>query len=200
MAKKTFRPARAPKRNRPPTHRRASKRRTPRSTRPKRATKRRSRRVPPRVEQRSPRWSETHKRALRVLALMRHGHSLAEATRLEHIKPDTFRRHVGGAVRQERANGRIRVAPTDRLVRHMNVPGPNGPIAVSPRGIKQAREFSQYANAVLHYKRTGDPTRLLRFEGRTFVTSGGQVVPFMTDRDSLIRVAQAGLPGPDLYR
>jgi hypothetical protein len=131
---------------------------------------------------------------------MRQGFSLAEACRLEHIKPATFRRQVGSAVRQDRPNSRIRVSPTDRFVRRLNVPGPRGPIPVSATGIEQAREFSQYANAVLHFKRTGDLSRLKRFEGRTFVAADGQTMPFMTDRDSLIRTAEAGLPGPDLYR
>jgi hypothetical protein len=131
---------------------------------------------------------------------MRNGMSLDEASRLEHIKPDTLRRHVGSVFHQDRPNGRIRVAPTDEFVRYMNVPGPDGPIPVSPKGIQQAREFSQYANAVLHFKRSGDISRLKPFEGRTFVTATGELVPFMTDRESLIRSAQAGLPGPDLYR
>src|SRR3974377_2194 len=52
------------------------------------------------------RHSEVRTRAMHVLAKMRRDKlSLAEACRLEHIKPDTFLKHVGSAVKQDKPDG-----------------------------------------------------------------------------------------------
>jgi hypothetical protein len=121
---------------------------------------------------------------------MRRGESLSAATRAEHIKPDTFLRRVGGAVRHNRPGGRFRVVETDTLRRELQVPTANGPVHVSAKGIKAAREFSAYLNAVAHFNRTGDTSRLKRFKGRTF-TAEGRRREFLTDPDKLMELAEA---------
>jgi hypothetical protein len=59
------------------------------------------------------------------------GESLAAACRAEHIKPQTFLRHVGRVVRHEKSGGRYRVARTDTLRRDLEVQTPNGPVHVA---------------------------------------------------------------------
>ena len=67
--------------------------------------------------------SEARARALHALALMRREKlSRAEACRLAHIKPATFQRHVGTAVRQDRPGGRYYALKTDRFRRELQVP------------------------------------------------------------------------------
>ena len=146
----------------------------------------------PRVE-RGPtnaRQRETRNRALHALAHMRTGLSRSAATRLEHIKPSTFMRHAGRAVRQDTPGGRYRALATDRLPRELEVPSARGPVRVSAKGIKQAREFSRYANAVLHFNRTGDISRLTPFRGKTFAANGERIA-FVTDPTLLMELAEA---------
>jgi hypothetical protein len=136
------------------------------------------------------RWKATRDRALHVLARMQRGESLTEACQQEHIKPSTFLRHVGTVVRQDRPGGRFRVRVTDRFTRELQIPSARGPVRVSAKGIKKAREFSNYANAVGHFNRTGDVSELAPFKGKTF-ESNGQRVEFVTDPATLIRLTEA---------
>ena len=144
---------------------------------------------------RSPRTSArqqnaTYERALHVLALMRRGESMSAACRAEHIKPDTFLRYVGRAVRHDKPGGRFRVVAKDTLTRNLQVPTADGTVAVAMRGMKAAREFSAYLNAIGHFNRTGDTSRLRRFKGRTF-TAEGRRYAFLTDPDKLMELAEA---------
>jgi hypothetical protein len=107
----------------------------------------------------------TYDRALRALALMRRGESLSSATRAEHIKPKTFLRYVGSAVRHDKPGGRFRVAAKDTLTRFLQVPTDKGTVAVAVRGIKAAQEFSAHANAIAHFNRTGGHVAVEAIQG-----------------------------------
>jgi hypothetical protein len=147
---------------------------------------------------RTPRQSAAYDRALHALALMRQGESLAAACRAEHIKPQTLLRHVGNAVRHDKAGGRYRVARTDTLRRDLEVQTPDGPVHVSAKGIKAAREFAAHANAIAHFNRTGDESRLKRFKGKTFKV-GRKRHEFLTDPDALMVLADADALPESLY-
>jgi hypothetical protein len=121
---------------------------------------------------------------------MRQGESLSAACRAEHIKPDTFLRYVGSAVRHDKPGGRFRVTKNDALTRDLQVPTADGLVQISVKGIKAAREFSAHANAIAHFNRTGDASRLKRFKGRTF-KSGGRRFEYLTDPDKLMELAEA---------
>jgi hypothetical protein len=122
---------------------------------------------------------------------MRRGESMSAACRAEHIKPDTFLRYVGHAVRHDKPGGRFRVvASRDTLTRQLQVPTADGTVPVSVRGIKAARAFSAHANAIAHFNRTGDPSPLKRFKGRTFIAEGRRY-EFLTDPDKLMELAEA---------
>jgi hypothetical protein len=140
----------------------------------------------------------TYDRALHALALMRKGESLAAACRAEHIKPQTLLRHVGNAVRHDKPGGRYRVARTDTLRRDLEVQTPDGPVYVSAKGIKVAREFADHANAIAHFNRTGDESRLKRFKGKTF-KAGRKRHEFLTDPDALMVLADADALPESLY-
>ena len=132
-------------------------------------------------------------RALHALSHMRREKlSLAEACRLEHIKPATFLRHVGSAVRQKTPGGRYKVSAADKFVRKLNVPTALGPTAVPVRGSKAAREVSAYSNAVAKYLRTGKTKQLKRFAGKK-VGNRKKAVELITDPQTLSALAQAGV-------
>jgi hypothetical protein len=129
---------------------------------------------------------------------MRRGESLAAACRAEHIKPQTFLRQVGNAVRHDKAGGRYRVARTDTLRRDLEVQTTAGPIHAPAKGIRAAREFSDHANAIAHFNRTGDESRLKRFKGKTFKV-GRKRYAFLTDPDALMVLADADALPESLY-
>ncbi|HEY1307934.1 MAG TPA: hypothetical protein VGF24_30485 [Vicinamibacterales bacterium] len=132
---------------------------------------------------------------------MRKGLSLAAATRLEHIKPSTLLRYVGSALRQDTPGGPYRAVRSDRFARELVVPSADGRAQVSAKGIEEAREYSAYANAVAHFKRTGDVSRLARFKRKTFVDVSGRRLEFVTDPAILMTLGEAGFPlDPSFYR
>jgi hypothetical protein len=138
------------------------------------------------------RQEERRTRALRALTKMRRENlSLAEACRLEHMKPATFLRYVGRAVRQDRPGGRYRATDTDRFRRDLQIPTALGPARVPVYGSKAASELSKYANAINRYLRTGDTSRLRPFQGRT-IRSGRERIELITDPATLSSLAQAG--------
>jgi hypothetical protein len=145
-----------------------------------------------RTMQKKQRDTEVHTRALHALSKMRRDKvSLAEACRLEHIKPSTFLRHVGSAVKQNRPGGRYEATAGDRFRRDLQIPTVLGPTPVPIYGIKNAREISNYLNAVALYLRKGDTSTLTRFKDKT-VEVRGQKLELITDPQTLSALALAG--------
>jgi hypothetical protein len=116
--------------------------------------------------------------------------SLAEACRLEHIKPTTFLRHVGSAVQHGKPGGRYQATAGDRFRRDLQIPTALGPTALPIYGSKNAKEISNYLNAIALYLRKGDTSRLERFKGKT-VGVRGQKIELITDPETLSSLALA---------
>jgi len=154
----------------------------------KSASRRRSHR---RKYRKQPLNSEARNRALHVLAHMRRDRvSLAVAARLEHTKPSTVLRHVGSALRQERASARFRVAKNDKFKRFLQIPTADGYITVPVRDLKLARKLSSFANAVNYFLRTGDESRLKPFKGKS-IRVRGRKIEFLTGPKILSELADA---------
>jgi hypothetical protein len=54
-----------------------------------------------------------------------------------------------------------------------------------------ARTLSRYINAVAHFNRTGDVSKLRPFDGKTFRLADGGRMTFLTDPDTLLQLAGA---------
>src|SRR5258708_4253230 len=131
-------------------------------------------------------------RALHALAKMRRDKlSLAEACRLEHIKPSTFLRHVGSAVHQGRPGGRYQARAGDRFRRDLQIPTALGPTRVPIHGSKKSKEISNYLNAIALYLRKGDASKLDLFKGK-IIRVRGQKLQLITDPPTLSGLAMAG--------
>ena len=146
------------------------------------------RKTKPQTDRQSP---QARTRALHALAHMRREKvSLAEACRLEHIKPSTFLRYVGSAVRQDKPGGRYRATKGDRFRRDLQIATPFGPVTIPVYASKNAEKISKYLNAVAHYLRTGDQAKLRPFKGKTLKV-GRQRIKLLTDPDTLSSLAEA---------
>jgi hypothetical protein len=107
----------------------------------------------------------TQENVFRALTAMRHGASISRAARDNGVTPRTIKRYAGSALVQDRPGGRIRAAKSDRLVRYLQIPGPDGPVEITVRGSKTASEVAKYKAAVNRFLR-GDRNALKPWEGR----------------------------------
>jgi len=143
---------------------------------------------------RSERQKEARTRALRALAAMRHGDSLSRAARDNGVTIRTIKRYAGSALEQDRPGGRIRATKNDRLVRYLQIPGPDGPRDVTVRGSKAASEFANYKAAINRLLR-GDRHALDRWHGKTI-----QGIQLVTDPETLVDQARKEILPYSLYR
>ncbi len=148
---------------------------------------------------RTEREREARERALAALALMRRKKlSLTAATNAEGTTPRTVRRYVGSALRQKGPGERSRPTPHDRIPRTLNVVGRTLPIKV--RDSRTVSRIAEHMNAVKTYVKTGDPSALARFRGKSY-QAAGVTYPFITDPAKLDQLADAGvLEIEGLYR
>ena len=143
---------------------------------------------------RSERQKEARTRALRALSAMRQGASISKAGRENGVTSRTIKRYVGSALLQDRPGGRVRATKSDRLVRYLQIPGPNGPKDVTVRGPKAASEFANYKAAINRLLR-GDRHALDRWHGKTI-----QGIPLITDIKTLVEQARKEILPYSLYR
>jgi hypothetical protein len=143
---------------------------------------------------RSERQKEARTRALHALAAMRQGASISKAGRENGVTSRTIKRYAGSALVQDRPGGRIRATKSDRLVRYLQIPRPDGPKDVTVRGSKAASEFANYKAAINRLLR-GDRHALDRWHGKTI-----QGIPLITDTKILVEQARKEILPYSLYR
>lgn len=133
-------------------------------------------------------------RVIKALGSMRRGDTLSRAARDNGVTTRTIRRYAGSALVQDRPGGRIRATKSDRLVRYLQIPGPDGPRDVTVRGSKAASEFANYKAAVNRLLR-GDRHALDRWHGKTI-----QGIQLVTDPKLLVEQARKEILPYSLYR
>ena len=142
----------------------------------------------------SKRGQAARNRALHALSAMRNGASISRAARDNGVTPRTIKRYAGAALLQDRPGGRIRATKSDRLVRYLQIPGPNGPREISVRGSKAASEVANYKAAVNRFLR-GDRNALAEWHGKKIAG-----VELVTDGKVLVDQADKGQLPYALYR
>jgi hypothetical protein len=133
-------------------------------------------------------------RALKVLAAMRDGESLSRAARDNGVTVRTVKRHVGSALVQDRSGGRIRASKSDRLVRYLQIPGPDAPRDIAVRGSKTASKFANYKASINRLLR-GDRHAMDEWDGRKIAG-----IELVTDPKLLIEQARKEILPYSLYR
>ena len=138
--------------------------------------------------------SRARERALKALSALRHGESFSRAARDNGVTVRTIKRYVGSALIQDRLGGRIRARKSDRLVRYLQIPGPDGPRDVTVRGSKAASKFANYKAAVNRLLR-GDRNAMAPWHGKAI-----QGIELITDTKTLVEQARQDLLPYSLYR
>jgi hypothetical protein len=142
------------------------------------------------VALRNRRDSEARIRALAALARMRRENlSLAQAARIEHIKPSTFLRYVGSAVHRSGPGKPWKPTKADRFSARMTVLTALGPTTVFVRGSRERTRLARYDIALRKWRAAEDGAdkELMAFQGQTV---GGHVL--ITNPDLLIQFEEAG--------
>lgn len=131
-------------------------------------------------------------RVLKVIARMRSEKvSLKRAALEAGTKPDTVKRWAGSAL--EKRNGRFAPKKSDRLLRVLRVPTPDGMRDIAVVGFRQASMLGEYWAAVQKYLETGNAVLLQRFQGKFIKDADGNEIPLLTDRAELNRIGSAGV-------
>jgi hypothetical protein len=105
-----------------------------------------------------------------------------------------MKKYVGSALLQDRPGGRIRATKSDRLVRSLQIPGPDGPIELTAHGSREASEVARY-KAALNRFLAGDLGALAPWHGKKIAG-----VELITDRHTLKGLAQNDLLPYSIYR
>jgi hypothetical protein len=122
------------------------------------------------------------------------GKSLTGAISGAQTSKRTVVRYVSSALVKQ-LSGRYEVKPSDRFPRRIQWQMPNGKIPITVRSSRMASKVAEHQNAIRHFLRTGDTSRLDEFKGKSVL---GRT--FVTDPKHLIRLQHAGeVVSEDLY-
>lgn len=146
-----------------------------------------------------PSEQQARRRALDAVRLMRdEGRSLSRAAKAAGTTVAAVKRHAGAAL-ETAERGRYRAKASDRLLRPMLVPTPDGPVTLDVRDSRAASLLGRYWAAVGRYLETGDDGPLRRLRGKG-ITVNKRFYPLITDPHALDRLADGGeLSFSDLY-
>jgi hypothetical protein len=133
-------------------------------------------------------------RSLKALSAMRRGDSLFKAARENGLTIRTVKRYVGSELVQDRPGGRIRATKSDRLLRPLQIPGPDGPRDIEVRGSKTAARFAKYKASINRLLR-GDRNAMSEWHGRRIAG-----IELVTDPKVLIEQARKEILPYSLYR
>lgn len=133
-------------------------------------------------------------RSLRALVAMRHGASLSQAAYENGVTPRTMKRYVAAALLQDHPGGRIRARKSDRLIRQLQIPGPDGPREINVRGSKPASQFASYKADINRLLR-GDRNAMAKWHGRKIAG-----VELVTEPKILVEQARKEILPYSLYR
>jgi len=149
---------------------------------------------PKTTSRRSSRSDLARERAFAALSAMRRGMTLSKAAKENGVSPRTVKRYAGVALTQQHVGARIQANKSDKLVRHLQIPGRFGPIDITVRGSAAASEFARYKAAVNRLLR-GDSNAMAEWHGKKI-----QGIELITSSATLIGLAHKDLLPYALYR
>ena len=141
----------------------------------------------------SERFQQRWNQVVHVISKMRvDGVSLRQASREFEVDPRTVILLAGPALRK-RANGRYAAKRSDRLLRVLAIPTPEGLREVAVRDSRQASLLGMYWAAVQRYLETGDASALAQFRNKSITDASGRQFSLLTSLHELDRLGAAGV-------
>lgn len=138
------------------------------------------------------RFKELWNRITHVVAKMRSEKvSLHQASKELGVDPRTVVKRGGTALRKS-ATGRYEAKKSDRLLRVLVTPAPDGLREIAVLGSGKASQVGGYWSAVQKYLQTGNASALKKYRGRKAQDANGKEILFITDLAELNRLGAAG--------
>lgn len=128
-----------------------------------------------------------------VISKMRADHiSLREASREFGLDPRIVAR-LGKSAFRKRKDGRYIAKRTDKLLRILAVPTPDGTHEIALRDSREASRLGKYWVAVQKYLQTGDDSALKKFHRKHITDASGKKIPLVLDTAVLDQLGSAGV-------
>ena len=126
-----------------------------------------------------------------IARMRKEGISLRKAAQEGKVSPRTVIKRAFSALRKGKS-GRYVAKTSDRLIRPLMIPTPEGSTEIEVRGLKAASLLGRYWAAVHKYYETGDKS-VQKFSGEFVTATDGVKYPLLTDLDVLNRLGSAGV-------
>jgi hypothetical protein len=117
--------------------------------------------------------------------------SLTRASREFGLSPRKVVRLAKSALRK-RLSGRYVARDTDKLLRILMLPTPEGLREIGTSNSREASKAAVYWNAVHRYLDTGDSNAIRQFTDENLLDATGSRVPLLVDLEELDRLGGAG--------
>ncbi len=149
-----------------------------------------SRKRVPQLAAMTKRQREVYEKGLHAVSLSRLRRlPLKTAAPQAHTTEAAGLRYVGSAF--TRRHGEWVAKPRDTLERQLLLYRETGSYHVTVRSSTTASRIGAYHNSMRQFLETGDRSKLQRFEGKFVVDVEGRRHYFMTDPDTILRLARA---------
>lgn len=137
-------------------------------------------------------FQDTWVRVTHVVSKMRSDRvSLREASHEFGLDPRIVTR-LGKSALRKRTNGQYVAKRSDKLLRILVIPTPNGVREIAIRDSRQATILGKYWAAVQKYLQTGDSSALDKLR-KYIIDASGKRIPLLTDLAELDRLGSAGV-------
>jgi hypothetical protein len=118
--------------------------------------------------------------------------SLRQASHESDLDPRLVAR-LGKSALRKRRNGQYVAKPSDKLLRILAVPTPDGVREVATRDSKEATQLGKYWAAVQKYLQTGNESGLKKFRRKRITDASGKKIPLVLDTAVLDELGSAGV-------
>jgi len=118
--------------------------------------------------------------------------SLRQASREFDLDPRLVAR-LGKSALRKRRNGQYLARRSDKLLRILAVPTPDGVREVATRDSKEATQLGKYWAAVQKYLQTGNESGLKKFRRKRITDASGKKIPLVLDTAVLDQLGSAGV-------
>ena len=138
-------------------------------------------------------FQETWTAVTHVISKMRSDRvSLRAASREFGLNPRVVARLGKSALRKHK-NGQYVAKGSDKLLRILAVPTPDGVREVAIRDSRQATQLARYWAVVQKYLQTGDDSALKKFNRKRITDASGKKIPLVLDTAALDQLGSAGV-------
>jgi hypothetical protein len=100
---------------------------------------------------------------------------------------------LGKSALRKRKNGQYVARRSDKLLRILAVPTPDGVREVATHDSKEATQLGKYWSAVQKYLQTGDDSALKKFRRKRITDASGKKIPLVLDTAVLDQLGSAGV-------